>query len=316
MSSKMGHSDKLILNELKKHNEKVFETVFDEFHQPLLKFAEHVVFNRDVCEDIVQSVFISLWENAGSIEIQKSLKSWLYQAVRYKGLTYLRNLNIKDKHKLIYLEHEISEMKESEMYDTSELTKKINTAIESLPAEMQKIFRLKYLDELKVKDTKIASDGKRLEYHAEKKKETKKAEIIYNTLKVPRGGQFFLILSDSTRVWLNSESELRYPVTFPNEKREVTLIGEAYFEVTKNIKQPFIVHSEKQQIEVLGTSFNVTAYRNNEFIRTTLIEGRVKVSSTDYETYLEPSYQALVNSQNGHTTKQLVKTELYTIWKD
>lgn len=169
---------------------------------------------------------------------------------------------------------------------------------------------------LKEKDTKIASNGKRLEYHAEKKKETKKAEVIYNTLKVPRGGQFFLVLSDSTRVWLNSESELRYPVTFPNEKREVTLLGEAYFEVTQNVKQPFIVHSEKQQIEVLGTSFNVSAYTNNEFIRTTLVEGRVKVSSTDYETYLEPSYQALVNPQNGYTTKQLVKTELYTSWKD
>lgn len=148
----MEHSDKLILNELKKRNKKVFEAVFNEFHQPLLKFAEHIVFNRDACEDIVQSVFISLWENAGSVEIQKSLKSWLYQAVRYKGLTYLRNLNIRDKHKLIYLEYEISEMKESEMYDTSELTKKINTAIESLPTEMQKIFRLKYLDGLKVKE--------------------------------------------------------------------------------------------------------------------------------------------------------------------
>ena len=78
----------LILNELQKHNKKVFEAIFHEYHQALLRFAERIVFNKDVCEDIVQSVFISLWENAGSVEIQKSLKSWLYQAVRYKGLSY------------------------------------------------------------------------------------------------------------------------------------------------------------------------------------------------------------------------------------
>ncbi|MCK3683901.1 RNA polymerase sigma-70 factor [Maribellus sp. YY47] len=148
----MNNSDRLILNELQKHNKKVFEAIFYEYHQALLRFAERIVFNKDVCEDIVQSVFISLWENAGSVEIQKSLKSWLYQAVRYKGLTYLRNMNIYDKHKLIYLEYEISELIESEAQDPSELTKKINIAIETLPSEMQKIFRMKYLDGLKVRE--------------------------------------------------------------------------------------------------------------------------------------------------------------------
>ncbi|WP_297095002.1 RNA polymerase sigma-70 factor [uncultured Draconibacterium sp.] len=148
----MRNSDQLILNELRKKNKHVFEAIFYEYHQPLLRFAEHIVFNRDVCEDIVQSVFISLWENTDSIHIHKSLQSWLFQAVRYKGLTYLRDLNIHDKHKLIYLEYEISEMIESESSDTSELEKKISSAIENLPPEMQKIFRLKYLEGLKVKE--------------------------------------------------------------------------------------------------------------------------------------------------------------------
>ncbi|MFV0591009.1 MAG: RNA polymerase sigma factor [Draconibacterium sp.] len=148
----MNNSDQLILNELQKHNKKVFEAIFLEYHQPLLRFAEHIVFNRDVCEDIVQSVFISLWENAATVEIHKSLQSWLYQAVRFKGLTYLRNLNIQDKHKLIYLEYELSEMLESEAHESSELTKKVNAAIETLPSEMQKIFRMKYLDGMKVKE--------------------------------------------------------------------------------------------------------------------------------------------------------------------
>lgn len=148
----MNNSDQLILNELQKHNRRVFEAVFNEYHQPLLRFAERIVFNRDVCEDIVQSVFISLWENANTIEIHKSLQSWLFQAVRFKGLTYLRNLNIQDKHKLIYLENEIAEMLESDGDDSSELAKKIDAAIEALPSEMQKIFRMKYIEGLKVKE--------------------------------------------------------------------------------------------------------------------------------------------------------------------
>lgn len=148
----MTNSDQLILNEIRKKNKRVYEAIFYEFHQPLLRFAEHIVFNRDVCEDIVQAVFISLWENADSIQIRKSLQSWLFQAVRYKGLTYLRDLNIHDKHKLIYLEYEISEMIETKTNDTSELEKKISDAIEKLPPEMQKIFRLKYLEGFKVKE--------------------------------------------------------------------------------------------------------------------------------------------------------------------
>lgn len=169
---------------------------------------------------------------------------------------------------------------------------------------------------LEEKDTKIESDGKTLEYHSEKKHKRRKKEIIYNTLKVPRGGQFFLVLSDSTRVWLNAESELRYPVTFSGEKREVNLIGEAYFEVTKNKEHPFVVHSESQDIEVLGTSFNVSAYNDNKFVRTTLVEGSVRINSPSQEIYLEPSFQTVLDLQSGSAITQRVKTELYTSWKD
>ncbi|MDE7374724.1 MAG: FecR family protein, partial [Odoribacter sp.] len=82
----------------------------------------------------------------------------------------------------------------------------------------------------------------------------------YNTITVPRGAEYQLTLSDGTRVWLNAETELKYPVTFTGEVREVTLEGEAYFEVAKNSARPFVVKSEKLEIKVLGTSFNVKAY--------------------------------------------------------
>ena len=142
----MNVSDRVILNELRKRNKSVFEALFYEYHQPLLRFAERIVFNRDVCEDLVQSVFIYFWENAKSVDINLSLKAYLYQAVRFKALSHLRNLNIHDKHKVLYLENEIAEMSESEMNDSSELAKKIDQAIQELPPEMAKIFRAKYIE--------------------------------------------------------------------------------------------------------------------------------------------------------------------------
>ncbi|WP_297095004.1 FecR family protein [uncultured Draconibacterium sp.] len=185
----------------------------------------------------------------------------------------------------------------------------LNNGSEVNLSERQKVL-------LKEEDTQITSNGKMLEYHSAKKKKIHKKQIIYNTLKVPRGGQFFVVLSDSTCVWLNAESELHYPVTFSGKKREVTLVGEAYFEVAKNEHQPFIVDSENQKIEVLGTSFNVSAYANNEFIKTTLVEGSVKINSSTQEVFLEPSLQAVVDPKNGNTVTLPVKTELYTGWKE
>lgn len=81
-----------------------------------------------------------------------------------------------------------------------------------------------------------------------------------NTLAIPRGGEYQLILSDGTRIWMNAESLLRYPTSFIGEKREVFLEGEAFFEVAKDAKHPFIVHTNRHSVEVLGTSFNISAY--------------------------------------------------------
>lgn len=101
--------------------------------------------------------------------------------------------------------------------------------------------------------------------------------LQYNTLSTPRGGQFQLVLPDGTRVWLNAASSIRYPVSFSDSERSVQLSGEAYFEVAANKQAPFKVHSAQQDIQVLGTSFNVNAYEEEAFTKTTLVEGKVKI---------------------------------------
>lgn len=101
----------------------------------------------------------------------------------------------------------------------------------------------------------------------------------YNVLEAPKGGQYQLVLIDGTKVWLNSASALKYPANFSASERKVELTGEAYFEVAKNKNQPFVIVTGDQEIAVLGTHFNVNAYPDESNIKTTLIEGSVKVST-------------------------------------
>ncbi len=125
------------------------------------------------------------------------------------------------------------------------------------------------------KTDKVKSNGKELIYNDDKNKNT---EIVYNYLTIPRGGQFHVKLSDGTEVWLNSESQLKYPVTFiDGSTREVELVyGEAYFDVspsTEHNGSRFKVINQNQKIEVLGTEFNIKAYKKEDVL-TTLVEGK------------------------------------------
>lgn len=141
-------------------------------------------------------------------------------------------------------------------------------------------------------------------------------EIQFNRLNVPRKGEYKLILADGTRVWLNSESQLTYPVTFPANERRIKLEGEAYFEVEPDKTRPFIVEIQNTAIQVLGTSFNVKAYSDEDQLYTTLVEGSVKISNGEQHTILKPEEQGIVNTTTGEIKKQKVDIRLYTSWKD
>ena len=142
-------------------------------------------------------------------------------------------------------------------------------------------------------------------------------EVLYNTLKVPTGGFYQLELSDGTRVWLNAESELRFPVQFGTGEREVYLKGEAYFDVRKDVARRFIVHLKESNVTVLGTSFNIKAYGDEDYIYTTLVEGKVRFTSEKEheEVTLRPGMQSVLNLKSGKTELKEVEVEQFTAWR-
>jgi len=105
------------------------------------------------------------------------------------------------------------------------------------------------------------------------------SKLLFNTIRTPRGGQYQIMLPDGTKVWLNAASSIRFPAAFVGEKREVETTGEVYMEVVKNSRQPFVVHTNHTTVEVLGTHFNINAYEDESAIKTTLVEGSLKVSN-------------------------------------
>lgn len=121
----------------------------------------------------------------------------------------------------------------------------------------------------------------------------KNGQIRQNTISIPRGGKYQLTLPDGSKVWLNSGSTLVYPAIFVENKRTVTLTGEAYFEVAHNSEQPFIVQALDNEIEVTGTHFNISAYRDEHQVKTTLVEGGVVVSKRNTRMVLSPGQQAI-----------------------
>ncbi len=139
------------------------------------------------------------------------------------------------------------------------------------------------------------------------------SKIRYASLTTPAGGQYKIVLSDGTRVWLNAATTLRYPVTFTGPERHVEVNGEAYFEVAQDPSTPFKVSTQQQTIEVLGTQFNVSAY-DDETTKTTLLQGAVKVSSQNRSEYLSPGQQAQVTPKSIHITDQL-DLESVISWK-
>lgn len=138
------------------------------------------------------------------------------------------------------------------------------------------------------------------------------------TVKVPVGHQFEMTLSDGTKVWLNSDSELTYPAKFEGKDRCVKIVGEAYFDVKRNEKMPFIVSVDgKYDVKVLGTSFNIDSYSGSGVSRTTLVSGKVRVlfAGSDNEVDLTPSEQLVYDDMKCVEVKK-VNTESYTSWME
>ncbi|WP_316837235.1 FecR family protein [Pedobacter nutrimenti] len=140
--------------------------------------------------------------------------------------------------------------------------------------------------------------------------------ITNNTMSTPRGGRYDLILSDGTKVFLNAASSITYPTRFSGNQRKVKITGEAYFEVSKNPKMPFVVIANGTETQVLGTHFNIMAYDDEPSIKTTLLEGAVKFKKANSEVILKPGQQAVLTGLSNNITVQNANLEQTMAWKN
>ena len=136
--------------------------------------------------------------------------------------------------------------------------------------------------------------------------------MVYNTIRIPRGAEYKLVLADGSQVWLNAESTITYPVAFQGETREVRLQGEAYFEIAKNKNQPFIVHTTQFDVQVTGTQFNVRAYPG-EMESATLAEGGIQLEKGGKTYTLKPGQQAYLEEEEVQVRK--VNLESAIAWR-
>lgn len=205
---------------------------------------------------------------------------------------------------------------------------KINNKVDALPGSDKAILTL-------ANGKKIVLDGKSNENISEdailKISKTKNGQLIYtvnaqhltenkqpdiNTIETPRAGQYQVVLPDGTKVWLNAASSLTFPEFFVGNTRKVKLIGEAYFEVAKNKNSPFLVESDLQTVKVLGTHFNINAYKDDLVIKTTLLEGSVEVSNQKSNQILKPGEQAVVTENASIKINKSIDTDDELAWKN
>lgn len=141
--------------------------------------------------------------------------------------------------------------------------------------------------------------------------------ILYNTISTPRGGQYQVVLADGSKVWLNAASSIKFPNAFPGKDRKVEITGEAYFEVAHNAAKPFYVDAAEMEVKVLGTHFNVNAYADEGSIKTTLLQGSVRVSEGEKSVVIKPGEQAQLQTVSHELrTKGNVNLEKIMAWKN
>jgi transmembrane sensor len=143
-----------------------------------------------------------------------------------------------------------------------------------------------------------------------------KLQTVYNTISTPRGRQYQLILEDGSKVWLNAASSIRFPTSFSDKERAVEITGEAYFEVAHNPSKPFIVSVNDMKVEVLGTHFNINSYSDEALVKTTLLEGAVKVTKGGAVQMLSPGQQAGLNAQGEIRLNKNADVEEAVAWKN
>jgi len=194
-----------------------------------------------------------------------------------------------------------------------------NTKSEILPGGAKAVLVLtdgSRVDLPEDKQAKMKVEGMEISNNQVKVKTSAATPKGWNKIITPRGGEYNLVLADGTIVYINSETQLDFPVEFENDRRVVCLKGEAYFQVAQKSGCPFIVKTERMDVRVTGTEFNLKAYADESSVQTTLVKGKVEVKAGK-ETYpLRPSQQAVLNKESARMTIKEVDVTPYIAWKN
>lgn len=147
----MQIEDQILFDEIKNRNLKVYEALFTKYYPQIVRFAEGYLFDKQACEDIAQNIFIYFWEKAARINLDVSIKAYLFESVRNRCINHLRDLHIHDRHNLLYIESQLNQENYTDFQDP-EIIGKLNQAIAQLPDQMAVIFKLKYLEGKKIRE--------------------------------------------------------------------------------------------------------------------------------------------------------------------
>ncbi|MBW8685252.1 FecR family protein [Chitinophaga rhizophila] len=161
-------------------------------------------------------------------------------------------------------------------------------------------------------NTQVSNSNGRLSYNGGGAAD----KVMYNTVVTPHGGQYQLTLADGSRVWLNAASSIRFPTAFTGQERNVEITGEAYFEVAQQADKPFHVKVNEVQVNVLGTSFNIMAYQDEQAIKTTLVDGAVQLKHGNNASILKPGHQASLSANDDHFQISPADMEQTLAWKE
>ena len=298
-----------------------YEALFRQHFRLATLYAERIVGSAHEAEDIVQEVFIALLDVDFSQIRQK--ESYLYRCVRNAALDHLHarmknrfyDINSKETVRLAgggwWTLGRRAERLARQAY-IEQLTPGVRGAVLTLSSGENVALEAGGRRMLVEQDgTRLEIAGEELAYH---KVEAEQEIPMTNTVTVPRGKEFSLRLSDGTQVWLNSESSLVFPVRFGDGPREVTVTGEAYFDVAHDASRRFVVHADTVSVSVYGTAFNISSYADEGAIETTLVRGSVEVRSGHRRAMLQPGQQARVGREGAIFDVRQVAAEDYAAW--
>src|SRR5665647_208470 len=317
-------SDSQIFEAIKRDDNSAYEMVFREYYRPMTAYAFRFLGNLPDSESIVQDVFLRLWQKRKDIMITSSLQNYLFRSVKNNCINYIEHEKIKTGYQSLVIRNEADRSEYSEFFLEFGLTTKIEAAIASLPEKRQEIFRLAREDGFKYAAMIVVVLGIgfatfKIIKSSEKSVDTPVLMTVANTEAHP--ANFTVItLPDGSTVKMNASTRIEYPEHFAADIRKVKLSGEAFFEVTRDTLHPFIIETVNASVEVLGTSFNVSAYPEAGLVEVNVKTGKVKLTqlaegnSTSKSAILPAGERGWLDVVNGKMGQDMIVTPNYSAW--